>query len=31
MKRFEYQLEVDQLHAPDELKARLLAMQPDTP
>ena len=31
MKWFEYQMEVDQLHAPDELKARLLAMQPDTP
>lgn len=30
MKWFEYQMEVDQLHAPDELKARLLAMQPDT-
>ena len=31
MKWFEYQMEVDQLHAPDALKARLLAMQPDTP
>ena len=31
MEWFEYQMEVDQLHAPDALKARLLAMQPDTP
>lgn len=33
MKWFEYQMEVDQLQAPDELKARLLAMQskPDRP
>ena len=30
MKWFEYQMEVDQLHAPDALKARLLAMQPDS-
>ena len=28
MKWFEYQMEVDEQHAPDELKARLLAMQP---
>ena len=28
MKWFEYDMEVDRLHAPDELKARLLAMQP---
>ena len=28
MKWFEYKMEVDQLHASDELKARLLAMQP---
>lgn len=28
MKWFEYEMEVDELHAPDELKARLLAMQP---
>lgn len=36
MKWFEYEMEVDELHAPDELKARLLAMQtqpqrPSTP
>lgn len=33
MKWFEYQMEVDELKAPDELKARLLAMQskPDRP
>ncbi len=30
MKWFEYQMEVDQLHASDALKARLLAMQPDS-
>ena len=28
MKWFEYQMEVDQLQAPDDLKARLLAMEP---
>ena len=28
MKWFEYQMEVDQLKAPDDLKARLLAMEP---
>ena len=31
MKWFEYKMEVDELQAPDDLKARLLAMQPSAP
>ena len=31
MKWFEYKMEVDDLQAPDDLKARLLAMQPSAP